>query len=408
MKITLEAIVQTYRNDILAGNIRGIRQRLSSLKDKGMYTAFVIERHGNTNDQSVKNTINVPVYFSLNPNRSLWGNVKFTPNNKFTDSIIKVTQSEIYKVLVVYFCVVTLIQLFLMSMYIKNSGSILTIVKDAYEGNRPRISKMSWLLWEDLIIAVQMHASEFRNLLDRKNKIERRNALNEAIAQTTQAICHDIRKPLSVNRIAIETLHSLKSQEDFEAFKKMAIPEIQKAQSTADNIIKDVLAIGNESPTLEIQKTSVRQLILDALSNVFQMYPGLDIPISHDIPQEFSVEVDRSKISRVLENLIENAVQAVNEKKNLKLFFRVTVDSGSTIISVCNTGSYISKENLPKIFDTFFTLNKKEGTGLGLAIAKKWVLAHGGLISCESKQAKKRSLSTVTFNISLPSTVPPQ
>jgi two-component system phosphate regulon sensor histidine kinase PhoR len=66
-------------------------------------------------------------------------------------------------------------------------------------------------------------------------------------------------------------------------------------------------------------------------------------------------------------------------------------ESGSMVVTVADTGTGISKDDLPHVFERFFKVDKArsgEGTGLGLAIAKHIVQAHGGYIWVESEEGK--------------------
>ena len=67
-------------------------------------------------------------------------------------------------------------------------------------------------------------------------------------------------------------------------------------------------------------------------------------------------------------------------------------------ISISNSGSWIAKDQIPNLFNAFYTKNKANGTGLGLAIAHKIIKAHGGQISCESS----RNPDMVTFKLTIP------
>ncbi len=90
---------------------------------------------------------------------------------------------------------------------------------------------------------------------------------------------------------------------------------------------------------------------------------------------------------RIFLNIIGNAIQAVNQKGKLWIRTSSTINSHGKLFThfvIGNNGPAIPAEDLPKLFDAFFTKDKKGGTGLGLAIAKKIVSAHEGEIYCKS------------------------
>ena len=105
-------------------------------------------------------------------------------------------------------------------------------------------------------------------------------------------------------------------------------------------------------------------------------------------------------ITQVLHNLIDNAVEFVNEKGTLSV--RVQERGNSAVISVGNTGPTIAPEELPLIFDRFHKTDKsrstdRDGVGLGLYIVKTIVLAHGEDIYVTSRDGK----TEFTFTMSL-------
>ena len=88
---------------------------------------------------------------------------------------------------------------------------------------------------------------------------------------------------------------------------------------------------------------------------------------------------DRIQLQQVLLNLISNSFDAMekNEGSREMLISTNCQDSGTIMISVKDSGSGIAKQNLPKLFEHFFT-SKPDGLGMGLSISRSIVEAHGG------------------------------
>jgi signal transduction histidine kinase len=114
------------------------------------------------------------------------------------------------------------------------------------------------------------------------------------------------------------------------------------------------------------------------------------------------IEGDQTQFQQVLINLALNAMDAaVDLPENRRLVEVSMRQEGSTmVISVCDQGHGISAENLPKVFDSFFS-TKQSGMGLGLAIARSIVESHGGRIRAEACEPHGAA-----FHVELPASAP--
>jgi two-component system, OmpR family, sensor histidine kinase VicK len=116
------------------------------------------------------------------------------------------------------------------------------------------------------------------------------------------------------------------------------------------------------------------------------------------------VEVDQDKITQVLDNIISNALKYSPEGGTIT--FKAKEKNGYIEISVSDQGLGIPKENLEKIFERFYRVDKARtrqmgGTGLGLAIAKEMISAHGGDVWATSTEGRG---TTITFTLPYDST----
>jgi PAS domain S-box-containing protein len=124
--------------------------------------------------------------------------------------------------------------------------------------------------------------------------------------------------------------------------------------------------------------------------------PPLELTLELD-PATPPLFVDRVQIEQVLLNLVRNAVEAMQERRSRppRLTLRSAFDAICVTISVEDTGPGIAPENLPRLFDPYFT-TKSSGIGLGLSISRSIAEDHGGGITAESTP-----LGT-TFRVKLP------
>jgi two-component system sensor histidine kinase HydH len=111
------------------------------------------------------------------------------------------------------------------------------------------------------------------------------------------------------------------------------------------------------------------------------------ISIHADIPSEpGNIFIDADKITQVMLNLYLNAISAMERGGSLGVALSMP-NNRMVQIDVSDTGAGIDEENLPRIFDPYFT-TKPSGTGLGLAIVYRIIEAHNGEIRVESEREK--------------------
>lgn len=221
-----------------------------------------------------------------------------------------------------------------------------------------------------------------------------------AIANTTQMLAHDVRKPFSILRMGLEMLGRIDDLAGMRRVLEGLVPEVEKAISSVDGLVADVMEIGSTSRRMQLEARNPEDLIARSLEEIFRVYPDADVAITYDLGHSHQVEVDTIKIGRVFSNIVGNAIQAINSRG--AIWFGTKEARGEIEFTIGNAGSMISIENLPKLFDAFFTSEKKGGTGLGLAIAEKIVKAHGGRIWCESNMTSQHPAGYVEFKFTLP------
>jgi len=228
--------------------------------------------------------------------------------------------------------------------------------------------------------------TEIRHL---KREIERSQRL-ASIGSLAAGVAHEIRNPLS-------------SIKGFATYFRERYRENQEDSRTADIMVKEVdrlnRVIGqllDYSRPLEIKLESrpMEPLILHALKVIEGQARDRGIAIKTDLSgQAPEVLVDPDKIEQVLLNLYLNAIGAMEKGGVLSVALRG--EPGRRIgIIISDTGTGIRKEDLPRIFDPYFT-TKPTGTGLGLAIVHKIVEAHDGEIRMESEPGKGTTVSVI-------------
>ncbi|NRA68953.1 MAG: hybrid sensor histidine kinase/response regulator [Pseudobacteriovorax sp.] len=204
------------------------------------------------------------------------------------------------------------------------------------------------------------------------------------IAQTTQMLAHDVRKPFSMLSALVNLISETKNDKEVREILVESLPSISKAMTSVNGMIADVMEVGNDSAPIT-ESIEPSDLVSEALSSLFMYNSDVNISIEHNWRHSKYVLVDKSKTSRILTNILGNAIEHMGGVGKIW----VTTRQKDNFVEFCigNSDTYIPPENIDKLFEAFFTKNKKGGTGLGLAIAKKITEAHGGRIWCKSDQS---------------------
>ncbi len=217
-----------------------------------------------------------------------------------------------------------------------------------------------------------------------------------ALGQLTAGLAHEIRNPLGSIQGSAEILSADYSPGD----KKYKISQILiKEAHRLNEVLTSFLSFAGPQPI-----KPARINILKELEGVIKLMEpqanGVGVKLEKDFQDTIpSVFIDRQRLRQVFINLIINAIQAMPRGGRLSISAQATVkeDKDFVRIDFIDTGEGISPENLPHIFNPFFT-TKTEGAGLGLAISYKIVEEHQGNIKVRSSVGQG---SIFTINLPL-------
>lgn len=210
-----------------------------------------------------------------------------------------------------------------------------------------------------------------------------------AIGETAAMVGHDLRNPLQGILGAAYYLRTKERSKLSETGREM-LALIDEDVRRSDKIITDLLEYSREI-RLEIVQTDVRSIIKDALEHV--KIPKR-IRVVESTKSQPTMRLDLEKMRRVFVNIIRNAVDAMPKGGTLTI---ATIETdGKLQITFSDTGEGMTEDTMRKLWSPLFT-TKAEGMGLGLPITRRFVEAHGGSISVESKVGKGS-----TFTVTLP------
>jgi PAS domain S-box-containing protein len=231
-----------------------------------------------------------------------------------------------------------------------------------------------------------------QQLLMQKSKLE-------SIGELSAGLAHEINQPLLSFSMGLENMLMSMSMENLDReYLKNKMQLLFKDVDRIKNIIEHVRTFSRDQQNIVFKPVNVHQTILDALSMTSQQLKELDIEFNFECEEtDLTIHGNQYRLEQVLLNLISNARQAVVEKAtdasqqgyvkfiNIKCFR----ENEKVVISVKDNGVGISVENLPVIFNPFFTTKSDDkGTGLGLSICYGIVKEMNGEIAAKSKPGK--------------------
>ncbi|MCL5421092.1 MAG: ATP-binding protein [Nitrospirae bacterium] len=209
---------------------------------------------------------------------------------------------------------------------------------------------------------------------DLTNVIKAQKAL--AWQEVARRIAHEVKNPLTPIKLSTERMLKKWQQKDedfpqvFEGSMRTIIREVDSLRRLVDEFSRfEKMPEINKSPTALAG-------IIDGVVNLYRDYKGFSITVS--LPENMPlIDMDGEQCKRVLINLFENAIQAMNTGGNIEVTVDLDAAANRVFIDVADNGPGIREEDKEKLFLPYFS-TKKEGTGLGLAIANRIIREHGG------------------------------
>jgi two-component system phosphate regulon sensor histidine kinase PhoR len=212
-------------------------------------------------------------------------------------------------------------------------------------------------------------------------------------------VSHELRTPLASVRLLIETLLS-GAKDDPDMTTRMLhqmLVEVEALTQLAQELL-DLSLIESGQLPMQLARAGLHEIVDEQIIHYETMIQQKHLQVENQAPIDLLAEVDRKLIGRVLGNLMHNAIKFTPAGGRISIEAAPT--NGQVKVSISDTGVGIPAEDLPRIFERFYKVDRargKSGTGLGLAIARHVVEAHGGRIWAESVEGKG-----ATFYFTLP------
>ncbi len=228
-----------------------------------------------------------------------------------------------------------------------------------------------------------------KELKDAQRELIRTEKLT-MLGRLAGAVGHELRNPMGVIKNAACFLNITLKEPEPEILETLKL--LEKEANTSERIINNLLDFAHpECPKKE--KINVNDVVMEVLSkSTIPEKIRKNIQLDKSLP---AIMADPSQLSRIFENILLNAVQAMPKGGDLGITSGLE-NTKLVTISFTDTGIGIPQENLDKLFEPLFT-TKAKGIGLGLALAKTFIERHGGTIGVESEEGRGS-----TFKLNMP------
>jgi PAS domain S-box-containing protein len=236
-------------------------------------------------------------------------------------------------------------------------------------------------------ILVQRDITEFKNL-EKKLYDSRKLA---ALGQLSAGIAHEVRNPLSSIKMSLQILEKRINPvgNDLKRF-KIAEKEVEHLEELVNNVLVFAKPVEPKMAPVEIAKV-IEQVL--ALAEKEIVDKRIDVQIeSEDVPM---VTVDASMITDAFLNIIRNAADAVEMQGVIRIsVHNIREEYPALLVSIEDNGCGIDEEDMPHLYNPFFT-RKKYGTGLGLSQVMKIIELHHGSIDIASEKGKGTKVNII-------------
>ncbi|MBU8932953.1 MAG: PAS domain S-box protein [candidate division Zixibacteria bacterium] len=207
------------------------------------------------------------------------------------------------------------------------------------------------------------------------------------IREIAGGVSHEIYNSLYPAMVALEKLQTeikgapTNHKDKQSRLLRMTSSAVERAISMTE-LVTEYARLENRKKQESVNIMSVVQNIIDDLRFRIE---EIGVELSVDLPDDLSCVCSEEHAHSVFNNLINNALDALADADQPRLNIAgEVVDDERMRIRITDTGTGIPDENLPKVFDAFFSTKPRTGTGLGLAIVKKIVTLYGGEITVRS------------------------
>ena len=242
-------------------------------------------------------------------------------------------------------------------------------------------------------------------LKEKNTDLEKSIKLEQQLEQQQMAffsaVSHELKTPITSMKVLADSL-LLQDDVPVELYKEF-MEDLSEEIEREDKIINDLLSLvkmDKTANTMNIRSENMNELVEKILKRLRPIAAVNNIEVVYESFRPVTAEVDETKFSLALSNLVENAIKY--NKENGWVHVSLNADHKFFYIEVADSGIGIAEDEVEHIFERFYRVDKARsrdtgGTGLGLAITKSVVSLHNGEIKLYSKVGEG-----TTFTLRIP------
>lgn len=251
-------------------------------------------------------------------------------------------------------------------------------------------------IWRATFSVIQKETGFVNGLITVLHDITEQEKIEMERRDFVSNVSHELRTPLTTMRSYLEALSdgALHEPELAQQFLGVAQTETERMI----RLVTDLLQLSRmDSREYELNTDFVDFVkFFNRIIDRFEMAKSKEITFIRELPaMPLYVEIDTDKVTQVIDNIISNAQKYSPDGGSIR--FTVTANDGELLVEIKDTGMGIPKEQVDRIFDRFYRVDRARarsmgGTGLGLAISREMIMAHNGKIWAKSIEGQGTSV----------------
>lgn len=224
----------------------------------------------------------------------------------------------------------------------------------------------------------------FHHLMSRMKEVD--DTRDEFVAN----VSHELKTPLASMKVLSDSLIQGGDAVDAETYREFMLDiaeEVDRENKIINNLLSLVKLDKNRSPELDLKPHDLSKMLGQLVKTLTPLAKEAEVDLIYEEKMPVEAEVDETKLSLAIMNLMENAIKY--NKKGGWVKVSLDADMQFAVINVSDSGMGIPEESINRIYDRFYRVDKSHsreigGTGLGLAITRNAILLHRGAIKASS------------------------